>query len=95
MSKFAVQDAEHWCEVCGNAGNECATAGSGGTQAPSEPCEINGGISNMLAGTIGAIVALVVLLCLEAAVMLIGGLRLVKKPIFASTTADMVNWVKI
>ncbi|KEY70080.1 hypothetical protein S7711_07864 [Stachybotrys chartarum IBT 7711] len=95
MSEFAVQDAEHWCQVCGNTGTECVTAGSGGTEAPSEPCEINGGISNGLAGAIGVIVALVVLLCLEAAVMLIGGLCLVKKPIFASTAADMVSWVKI
>lgn len=90
MAEFAIEDTDHWCEVCGNTDGACGSSESGGSDDGGASTESDksgsGGISKAVAGVIGALVALVVVLGLEAAVMLIGGLRLVKKSTLAQAS---------
>jgi len=81
ISKFAVTTTEQWCTKCGNTTGTCAA------YAPSSPTPSaaakssggGGGISPAVGGVIGAMVTLAVILGTLAAVMLVGGLRLVSK----------------
>ncbi|KAI9171316.1 histidine acid phosphatase [Paramyrothecium foliicola] len=81
MGDFAIKDSKHWCEVCGNTDGQCASDATSGDDAgtSSQSHDGSNGISKPVAGVIGALVTLVVVLGLEAAVMLLGGYRLVKK----------------
>lgn len=76
MLGFAVHDTQHWCEMCGNVDGECAVEGQdvGGEKECGDA-----GVSRPVAGVIGALVTLVVVLVVQAAVMVFGGLRLVRK----------------
>lgn len=77
MAEFAVVDARHWCRLCGNAGAKCAPRAPSGLDAGSvAPGPSGDGVSKPVAAVIDA---LVVVLGVQAAVMLLGGLRLVKK----------------
>ncbi|KAL9636381.1 MAG: hypothetical protein Q9164_002859 [Protoblastenia rupestris] len=76
MNQFAIGSQEEWCSACGNTTGVCAgsigaadnlNSAGGGTE----------GVSKAVAGVIGAMVTLAVVLGLEAAFMLIGGWRLV------------------
>ena len=76
MNQFAIGSQEEWCSACGNTTGVCAgsigaadnsNGAGGGTE----------GVSKAVAGVIGAMVTLAVVLGLEAAFMLVGGLRLV------------------
>ncbi|PHH67201.1 hypothetical protein CDD81_2970 [Ophiocordyceps australis] len=78
MSSFAVADSKHWCDFCGNTGGKCAAYQDSASGASSSSSH-DSGVSKPVAGVIGALVTLVVILALQAAVMLIGGLRLVRK----------------
>ncbi|KAM4055052.1 Histidine acid phosphatase [Hirsutella rhossiliensis] len=84
MSKFAIVDSEHWCGLCGKTDGKCASTataaldGNAFSRASSDK-----GVSRPVAGVIGALVTLVVILAVQAAVMLFGGLRLVKKSTLA------------
>ncbi|KAF4821706.1 hypothetical protein CGCTS75_v010889 [Colletotrichum tropicale] len=83
MQKFAVKDTKAWCTACGNSTGTCASAlgldgGANSTGSGSSNKDANG-ISTPVAGVIGALVTLVVVLGIEALVMAIGGLRLAKK----------------
>jgi hypothetical protein len=84
MNKFAIGDQATWCSKCGNSTGVCASATSTSTSASSTATagssSGNGGaISKAVAGVIGAMVTLAVILGIEALIMLLGGLRLVNK----------------
>ncbi|PHH79881.1 hypothetical protein CDD82_2106 [Ophiocordyceps australis] len=78
MSSFAVADSKHWCDLCGNTSGKCAAYQASGS-GPSSSSSHDSGVSKPVAGVIGALVTLVIILALQATVMLIGGLRLVRK----------------
>lgn len=85
MSNFSVGTTAHWCKVCGNTTGTCApyaaeiNGGSGGSSSSGSSSGGSGGISKAVAGVIGAMVTLGVILGLEALILLVGGLRLVSK----------------
>ncbi|GJC86956.1 hypothetical protein ColLi_09794 [Colletotrichum liriopes] len=84
MRRFAVEDTKSWCTACGNSTGTCAAAlGLDGTADSNGSGSGSGGsgsgISTPVAGVIGALVTLVVILGIQALVMLVGGLRMVKK----------------
>jgi hypothetical protein len=91
MLDFAVQNTTQWCQLCGSSSGQCAanstTSGSGSSSSSSSSHSGNGGVSKPVAGVIGALVTLVVILGAEAAVMGLGGLRLVKKSTLAAQGA--------
>lgn len=74
MSQVAIGDQASWCHVCGNTSAICASS-----SASSSSTSSSGGVSKATAGVIGAIVALAVLLGLEALFIVLGGYRLRKK----------------
>jgi hypothetical protein len=75
MNKFAIGNQADWCTKCGNSTGVCASATS--TSTTSSPSA--GGISKAVAGVIGAMVTLAVILGVEALIMLLAGLRVVNK----------------
>ncbi|KAM3481271.1 hypothetical protein MY8738_004527 [Beauveria namnaoensis] len=80
MNKFAIQDNAHWCNTCGSTSGKCAangTSSDGGSA--STHSSGSGGVSRAVAGVIGALVTLAVVLGVQAAIMLIGGFRLMRK----------------
>ncbi|KAL6868640.1 histidine phosphatase superfamily [Trichoderma novae-zelandiae] len=82
MDKFAVADTQDWCRVCGNTDGTCAANSTDASTPSAQSSDDKGGggsITKPVAGVIGALVTLGVILGLEALVMLLGGLRLVKK----------------
>jgi hypothetical protein len=83
MNKFAIGDQADWCSACGNSTGVCAASatstGSSATSTPTASHSGGGGISKAVAGVIGAMVTLAVILGLEALILLIGGLRISKK----------------
>ena len=83
MNKFAIGDQAQWCQACGNSTGVCASS-SGASSSPSSSNQSTGGgsgggVSKPVAGVIGAMVTLAVILGVEAAIMLVAGLRLVSK----------------
>jgi hypothetical protein len=84
MDKFAIGSQDAWCSACGAGSTACnsTTTASSGTSSSSPTASSSsggGGISKAVAGVIGAMVTLAVILAAIAALMLIGGLRLVSK----------------
>ncbi|RFU79523.1 histidine acid phosphatase [Trichoderma arundinaceum] len=79
MNKFAIADTKDWCQTCGNTDGACASNSTDSSSSASTQSSDNSNISKPVAGVIGALVTLGVILGLEALVMLLGGLRLVKK----------------
>lgn len=86
MNKFAIGDQADWCSACGNTTGVCATTTSTSTSSSSSASTTatgsssgTGGISKAVAGVIGAMVTLAVILGLEALILLLGGFRLAKK----------------
>ncbi|GKT40044.1 uncharacterized protein ColSpa_00225 [Colletotrichum spaethianum] len=83
MRQFAIEDTKSWCTACGNSTGTCATAlgldGSADSNGSGSGSGSGSGISTPVAGVIGALVTLVVILGIQALVMLVGGLRMVKK----------------
>ena len=78
MEKFATQGQRQWCQACGNSTGVCE--GSAMTASKTGDSDTkSGGISKAIAGVIGAMVALAVILGVEVAVLLAGGLTVVKK----------------
>lgn len=78
MAAFAVDTTSKWCQVCGNTTGLCAGTSSGGGASSAS----TGGkkhMSNAVAGVIGAMVTLAVVLGLGALVAVAAGLRLVRK----------------
>jgi hypothetical protein len=90
MQRFAIADTASWCKACGETTGNCAAVlgltGSGGNGSAGGAAggaaatkSSSGGLSTAVAGVIGALVTLAVVLGFEALVMALGGLRLVKK----------------
>ena len=79
MNKFAVGDQEQWCRTCGNSTGVCAFTSATSSSSSSNGRDGTGGISRPVAGVIGAMVTLVFILGVEAAVLLLVGLRIVKR----------------
>ena len=86
MNKFAIGDTASWCQACGNSTGVCApgSTSTNGTAPSASPTAASassdsGGVSRPVAGVIGAMVTLAVVLGLEALIMAVGGLRLTKK----------------
>ena len=86
MGRFAIADTASWCRACGNSTGQCAKAlgNDDGVSASGS----GGGVSRPVAGVIGALVTLVVILGIEALVMGVGGLRLAKKSTLASKASN-------
>jgi len=89
MNTFAVGGQAQWCNLCGNSTGVCAPSAlgsSGPANSSSSPSgttscsnSSGGGISKAVAGVIGAMVTLGVILGAEILIMLVAGLRLVSK----------------
>lgn len=82
MAKFAVGGTKEWCHVCGNSTGTCAQFAlpeSPASSSQQDGDDDDGGMSLAVAGVIGAMVTLAVILGAEAALVLLGGLRLVSK----------------
>jgi hypothetical protein len=85
MNSIAVSTTEQWCTKCGNSTGSCAAyasssgSGSTGSSASGSGSGKSSGISKAVAGVIGAMVTLAVILGLEALIMLVGGFRLINK----------------
>lgn len=94
MNKFAIADTASWCTACGNSTGVCAedatsSGGSGDDASSSSTGSTSGnGISLPVAGVIGALVTLVVILGIEALVYAVAGLKLVKKSTLAAASAS-------
>ncbi|KAI1755019.1 putative histidine acid phosphatase [Xylaria castorea] len=99
MGKFAVGDTPDWCRVCGVTTGSCASAStgsnSGGGDGASGTKAGNGnGISLPVAGVIGALVTLAVVLGAEALIYFLSGLTFVKKSTLAAGAATTTPGTK-
>ena len=93
MRGFAIEDQKDWCKACGNSTGVCASAAGGtaavggmGSDLQGSSEVRGGGLSNVVAGVVGAMVTLAVILGLEALIVLLGGWRLVSKKRLAART---------
>ncbi|KAL2810130.1 histidine phosphatase superfamily [Aspergillus granulosus] len=82
--KIAVMTTQQFCEVCGNTDGQCASSAStsdsdSDSASADAVSESDGGVSRPVAGVIGAMVTLAVILGLQAAFLLLGGFRITKK----------------
>ncbi|KAF4990892.1 hypothetical protein FGRMN_8201 [Fusarium graminum] len=96
MADFAIEDNKHWCKLCGNTDGICAS-GSDDDNSASSQCSVGdsgNGVSKPVAGVIGALVTLAVILGIQAAVILFGGLRLVKKSTLAAASDPRTEGIK-
>ena len=103
MDKFALGTTEAWCTACGNFTGTCAayassgsgSSSSGGSSSSSSDAKAykGNGLSPAVNGVIGALVALAVVLGLEALIMLLGGMRLVSKKRLARSGSESVTSV--
>ncbi|KAH8160369.1 hypothetical protein CIB48_g7884 [Xylaria polymorpha] len=90
ISEVAIGDTPDWCRVCGVTTGACASAstGSGSDSGVSATKAGNGnGISLPVAGVIGALVTLAVVLGAEALIYFLSGVTLVKKSTLAASVA--------
>ncbi|PPJ51909.1 hypothetical protein CBER1_08802 [Cercospora berteroae] len=82
MQKISIGSTEQWCTACGNFTGECAAYGDdsqGSASAAGKGSGSGNGLGPTVNGVIGAMVTLAVVLGLEALVLALGGLRVVKK----------------
>ncbi|KAJ4420238.1 hypothetical protein N0V85_000676 [Neurospora sp. IMI 360204] len=78
MNKIALEGgSKEWCDACGETTGQCAAYFPEGSASVSE--DKKGGMSNAVAGVIGAMVTLGVVLGLQALILGVGGLRLTKR----------------
>jgi hypothetical protein len=93
MDDFAVGSTAQWCKACGNTTGTCAefATGSSGASSSSHSDGGSGGISKAVAGVIGAMVTLGVILGLEALILAVGGFRIVSKKRLQGTSANGVS----
>lgn len=80
--KFAIVSDTEWCTQCGNTEGKCASSASvssSSDSASSPGSSGSGGMSRAVAGVIGAMVTLAVILGLEALFILAGGFRIAKR----------------
>lgn len=87
MGKFAIGNEADWCHACGNTTGVCAPfTTSSSVSTPDGRRGAHDGLSRPVAGVIGAMVTLAVILGLEALILLAAGLRVVKKQKAATST---------
>lgn len=83
IEKVAVLSTAEWCKQCGNTGGKCASFVSGGSidaaSSGNGSGSSTGGMSRAVAGVVGAMVTLAVILGLEALFFLVGGFRISKR----------------
>ena len=81
MGKFSVSWGPQWCEACGNTKGICDTEAAPASTSSAEDSSSSesGGVSKAVAGVIGAMVTLAVVLGIAALVILVGGMRLVSR----------------
>lgn len=85
MNSFAISNQRDWCNACGNSTGVCAPsssppgAGPGSTSTSSSSGSGGNGISKAVAGVIGAMVTLAVVLGAEILLVLLAGWRVVSK----------------
>ncbi|KAL7628125.1 hypothetical protein AAE478_002323 [Parahypoxylon ruwenzoriense] len=88
MAKFSIGDTAAWCTACGNTTGLCAASAAAGSSSDGDggaaTTTSGNGISLPVAGVIGALVTLVVILGVEGLVYALAGLKLVKKSTLAS-----------
>ncbi|KIW92482.1 uncharacterized protein Z519_06329 [Cladophialophora bantiana CBS 173.52] len=93
-NKFAIGSQSQWCRACGNSTGVCSPSvlgedGSGADSASSSSSsDHHSGISKAVAGVIGAMVTLGVILGAELLIMLVGGLQLVSKKRLTRTNSN-------
>ncbi|KAJ9617211.1 hypothetical protein H2200_000932 [Cladophialophora chaetospira] len=93
--KFSIGTQAQWCTACGNSTGVCSPTALGdgssssvGTSSSDGGSGHHGGISKAVAGVIGAMVTLAVILGLELLFFLVGGFRLVSKKRLARNTGN-------
>jgi len=100
MSNFSIGDQATWCSACGNSTGVCAaSATSSSSSSSSSPSSSSsstasssgGGMSLAVAGVIGAMVTLAVILGIEALILLLAGLRVVSKRTLATAQSAPAN----
>ncbi|KAA8642854.1 hypothetical protein EYZ11_008002 [Aspergillus tanneri] len=81
--KIAITSNDEWCKACGNSDHTCSSGSSRGSDSGSGAVGASskdvGGVSRPVAGVIGAMVTLAVILGLEALILAVGGFRIAKK----------------
>ncbi|KAL4805022.1 histidine phosphatase superfamily [Aspergillus unguis] len=81
--KIAIMTTKQWCDACGNTDGQCASSDDSSSDSGSASTDStdggSGGISKAVAGVIGAMVTLAVILGLQALFFLLGGFRITKK----------------
>jgi hypothetical protein len=98
MNAFSIDDQASWCKACGNSTGQCSPqalgeddSSSSNSSSSSSSGSGSGGISKAVAGVIGAMVTLAVILGLELLAILIGGFRVVSKKRLARSGAAAPN----
>lgn len=92
MSKFAIGSQSAWCSACGNSTGVCAsTAPSSNDGSEKHEKHSSDGLSKPVAGVIGAMVTLAVVLGVEGLIMLVGGLRLASKKRLAGSKNEALD----
>lgn len=106
MNKFAIGDQATWCSACGNTTGTCAstttTSSAGSASSSAAPSATaatttsssGSGMSLAVAGVIGAMVTLAVILGLEALIYLIAPVKIVSKKSLAVATHTSDQGVK-
>ncbi|EGD99572.1 hypothetical protein TESG_06838 [Trichophyton tonsurans CBS 112818] len=81
MKEIAITSQDQWCQACGSASEGCSGAPSsgGGSSGPSTSSNSDSGISRPVAGVIGALVTLSVILGVQALVFFVGGFTIARK----------------
>ncbi|OOQ88951.1 histidine acid phosphatase [Penicillium brasilianum] len=81
IEKIAVTSDAQWCDLCGNTDGKCgtSTASTSSSVSSSSSDSSSGGMSRAVAGVIGAMVTLAVILGLQALFFLVGGFRISKR----------------
>lgn len=85
MNKFSIKSQKEWCSACGNSTGVCSPESLGESEASSSSSSDSstesgsGGISKAVAGVIGAMVTLALILGVELLIVLVGGYRLISK----------------
>lgn len=80
-TEIAVINDDEWCNICGNTDGKCASSNSTSSSSGSASASSTGGsgMSRAVAGVIGAMVTLAVILGLQALFFLVGGFRIAKR----------------
>lgn len=92
MNKFSLKSTAEWCGACGASEGVCAEfSGDNGSGLATAESKGSRGISTAVAGVIGAMVTLAVILGLQALVLVVGGLRVVRKKTFALALAPKTS----